>query len=646
MRARRTRRRWPITWARPWRGSSTTAGPATSGPSDGRRPRRKNGRTTPSASGSRRCGPSSRRPASPRASRRGSRRSPARTATATASPTCSSCVTGHFPGEADDRPAAAELARGRAAIAALERARSGYPWNPFERVEPPAGPDRRESGTTAIRNPIDAFIAAEHAARGLTPRPEASRPVLLRRLYSRPDRPAAHARRAARLPRRRRAPTLTRRSSIACWPARDTASAGGGTGWTSGGTATGPAGASRSATASRISGTGATGSSSRSTATSRTTAWSSRCSRPTRKPRGPRRPPRHRLPRAELQAAQPREVDAGRGRPHRPGLPGRDARLRPLPRPHVRPDPPEGVLPGPRDLRAAPGPDRPGPRRARHQARTASPAPIDAQLDVKTLLFIRGDDRYPTGKPLPPGRPRIAGRPDSRSSRWRCPSTAIAPGPAQGRDLRRARRAQRGARRGRGRAWRRPSGRRRTPTRSSWRGATSPWPGPSSTPGSRSSGPRRWPSEAGRDRRSGPRRPTAATAAQRHPGRRAGAAGPRSWRARRVERPPREAGRGRQGPAPTRSRPWSVAREAAGQPASTSLHPAAADDLSGHQHGTSAGVRPLDRRRVEPADRPGGRQPHLGPPLRPRDRADGQRLRPQRPAADRTPRCSTGWPPS
>ena len=34
-----------------------------------------------------------------------------------------------------------------------------------------------------MRNPIDAFIAAEHEARGLTPRPEASRPVLLRRLY-------------------------------------------------------------------------------------------------------------------------------------------------------------------------------------------------------------------------------------------------------------------------------------------------------------------------------------------------------------------------------------------------------------------------------------------------------------------------------
>ena len=91
-------------------------------------------------------------------------------------------VTGHFPGEADDKPAASELARGRAAIAALERSRSGYPWNPFERVDRPTVPVVRDPSGSAIRNPIDAFIAAEHAARGLTPRPEASRPVLLRRV--------------------------------------------------------------------------------------------------------------------------------------------------------------------------------------------------------------------------------------------------------------------------------------------------------------------------------------------------------------------------------------------------------------------------------------------------------------------------------
>jgi hypothetical protein len=34
-----------------------------------------------------------------------------------------------------------------------------------------------------VRNPIDAFIAAEHEKRGLTPRPEAPKHVLLRRVY-------------------------------------------------------------------------------------------------------------------------------------------------------------------------------------------------------------------------------------------------------------------------------------------------------------------------------------------------------------------------------------------------------------------------------------------------------------------------------
>ena len=42
---------------------------------------------------------------------------------------------------------------------------------------------------------------------------------------------------------------------------------------------------------------------------------------------------------------------------------------------------------------------------------------------------------------------------------------------------------------------------------------------------------------------------------------------------------------------------------------------------------------PAGSRTREPADGPRGRQPSVGPPLRPRDRADGQRLRPQRPAA-------------
>ncbi len=46
------------------------------------------------------------------------------------------------------------------------------------RAEPP-----RNVGAGWVRNPVDAFVAAEHEARGLRPRPEAPRPVLLRRLY-------------------------------------------------------------------------------------------------------------------------------------------------------------------------------------------------------------------------------------------------------------------------------------------------------------------------------------------------------------------------------------------------------------------------------------------------------------------------------
>jgi len=90
-------------------------------------------------------------------------------------------VTGHFPGEADDRPAAAELEKGRTAIAELKRIASNYAWNPFERVRRPELPSIRSLGWT--KNPIDVFIAAEHEARGLTPRPEASREILLRRVY-------------------------------------------------------------------------------------------------------------------------------------------------------------------------------------------------------------------------------------------------------------------------------------------------------------------------------------------------------------------------------------------------------------------------------------------------------------------------------
>jgi hypothetical protein len=90
-------------------------------------------------------------------------------------------VTGHFPGEVDDRPSSGELAKGRTAVAELRRSQNSQAWNPFERVVRPELPLVRSVGW--VRNPIDSFIAAEHEARELTPRPQASRPMLLRRLY-------------------------------------------------------------------------------------------------------------------------------------------------------------------------------------------------------------------------------------------------------------------------------------------------------------------------------------------------------------------------------------------------------------------------------------------------------------------------------
>src|SRR2546423_11810320 len=55
-----------------------------------------------------------------------------------------------------------------------------YHWTPFDPVVRPLVP---KSNPKWAANPIDAFIASEHQARGLKPRPEASREVLLRRVY-------------------------------------------------------------------------------------------------------------------------------------------------------------------------------------------------------------------------------------------------------------------------------------------------------------------------------------------------------------------------------------------------------------------------------------------------------------------------------
>ena len=90
-------------------------------------------------------------------------------------------LTGHSPGDKADRPTAKELAEVKSKLAAFLRDRSGYRWRPFEVVKRPAVPKIKNAAW--VRNPIDAFIAAEHESRSLKPRPEAPPEVLLRRVY-------------------------------------------------------------------------------------------------------------------------------------------------------------------------------------------------------------------------------------------------------------------------------------------------------------------------------------------------------------------------------------------------------------------------------------------------------------------------------
>src|SRR5262249_565883 len=90
-------------------------------------------------------------------------------------------LSGHFPGDAKDRPTAAEVARARKTLAAFRKYQTRYRWTPFEKVKRPPVPAVKN--TAWVKNPIDALIAAGPEAHAPTPRPEASRAVLLRRVY-------------------------------------------------------------------------------------------------------------------------------------------------------------------------------------------------------------------------------------------------------------------------------------------------------------------------------------------------------------------------------------------------------------------------------------------------------------------------------
>ncbi len=90
-------------------------------------------------------------------------------------------VAGRFPGDAKDKPSDTEVADGKKKLAVLLKNANSYPWRPFETVKRPDVPAVKN--TAWVRNPIDAFVAAEHEERGLKPRPEATKAVLLRRVY-------------------------------------------------------------------------------------------------------------------------------------------------------------------------------------------------------------------------------------------------------------------------------------------------------------------------------------------------------------------------------------------------------------------------------------------------------------------------------
>src|ERR1051326_4539142 len=88
---------------------------------------------------------------------------------------------GRNPGDARDTPTKAELSGARKIRGEFAAFLAAYRWKPFEPVQRPAVP--KTADATWRHNPIDAFVAAERSARKLTARPEATKEVLLRRVY-------------------------------------------------------------------------------------------------------------------------------------------------------------------------------------------------------------------------------------------------------------------------------------------------------------------------------------------------------------------------------------------------------------------------------------------------------------------------------
>ena len=90
-------------------------------------------------------------------------------------------LAGGNPGDAKQVPTAEQLAAVSSRAAEFGKFLASYRWQPFERVQRPPIPKVKNADW--VRTPVDAFIAAEHEARGLKPRPGASKSILLRRVY-------------------------------------------------------------------------------------------------------------------------------------------------------------------------------------------------------------------------------------------------------------------------------------------------------------------------------------------------------------------------------------------------------------------------------------------------------------------------------
>lgn len=90
-------------------------------------------------------------------------------------------LTGYFPGDDQSKPASTDLTNLETTLKDFEKYQARYRWKPYEPVVRPTVPVISPGET--VRQPLDAFIIHERQQQRLLPRPEASKEVLLRRLY-------------------------------------------------------------------------------------------------------------------------------------------------------------------------------------------------------------------------------------------------------------------------------------------------------------------------------------------------------------------------------------------------------------------------------------------------------------------------------